>query len=159
MGRDYLTGPTQNEGIAFMIPSQAGSGFAFQRYGANVLEESFDLDSNQLIEKFTTTTTTTTTTTSKTTTVGQTIGLTVGNVLDEMMDLDLFNSDFDSIVGMEFSLSVGKVKTDLTWLDLEIYGDVNFTFQQQQRQQHQFNAVYCIFMEDLLGLGFKHTFK
>ena len=134
-----------------MIPSQAGSGFAFQRYGANVLEESFDLDSNQLIEKFTTTTTTTTTTTSKTTTVGQTIGLTVGNVLDEMMDLDLFNSD--SIIGMKFSLSVGKVKTDLTWLDLELSEDVNFTFQQQQRQQHHFNAVYCISMGDLSGLG------
>lgn len=71
MGRDYLTGPTQNEGIAFMIPSQASSGFAFQRYGANVLEESFDLDSDQLIEKFTTTTTTTTTTTSKTSTTVQ----------------------------------------------------------------------------------------
>jgi len=134
-----------------MIPPQASSGFTFLRIGANVTDDRFDLDSNQLIEKFTTTTTTTTTTTSKTTTVGQTIGLTVGNVLDEMMDLDLFNSD--SIIGMKFSLSVGKVKTDLTWLDLEIYGDVNHTFQQQQRQQHQFNAAYCIFMEDLLGLG------
>ena len=68
MGRDYLTGPSQNEGIAFMIPSQASSGFFFQRYGSNGLDESFYLDSNQLIEKFTTTTTTTTTTTSKTST-------------------------------------------------------------------------------------------
>ena len=153
MGRDYLTGPTQNEGIAFMIPSQASSGFAFQRYGANVLEESFDLQSDQLIEKFTTTTTTTTTTTSKTATVGQTIGLTVGNVLDEMMDLDLFNSDFDSRIGVKFSYSLGKVKTDLTWLDLEISEDVNFTFQQQRRLLHLFNAVYCIFMVVLLGPG------
>ena len=44
-------------------------------------------------------------------TVGQTIGLTVGNVLDEMMDLDLFNSDFDSMLRVTFSLPVGKVKT------------------------------------------------
>ena len=71
MGRDYLTGPSQNEGIAFMIPSQASSGFFFQRYGSNGLDESFYLDSNQLIEKFTTTTTTTTTTTSKTSTTEQ----------------------------------------------------------------------------------------
>ena len=65
-------------------------------------------------------------------TVGQTIGLTVGNVLDEMMDLDLFNSDFDSMIGVKFSNSLGKVKTDLTWLDLEISEDVYLTFQQQQ---------------------------
>ena len=55
---------------------------------------------------------------------------------------------------VKFSNSLGKVKTDLTWLDLEMSKDFNFTFQQQQRQQHQFNAVYCIFMVDLLGLGF-----
>ena len=87
-------------------------------------------------------------------TVGQTIGLTVGNVLDEMMDLDLFNSDFDSMIGVTFSLPVGKVKTDLTWLDLEISEEVNFTFQQQQRLLHLFNAVFCIFMVGSLGLGF-----
>ena len=69
MGRDYNQSPSNNDGIAFMIPSQAGSGFSFQKYGSNVADESFDLDSDQLIEKFTTTTTTTTTTTSKATTV------------------------------------------------------------------------------------------
>ena len=64
-------------------------------------------------------------------TVGQTIGLTVGNVLDEMMDLDLFNSDFDSMIGVTFSLPVGKVKTsskDLTWLDPKIFQLFIFNF-------------------------------
>lgn len=69
VGRDFNQNPSQNDGFAFMIPSQASAGFFFQKYGPNVIEESFALDSDQLIEKFTTTTTTTTTTTSKTITV------------------------------------------------------------------------------------------
>ena len=45
---------------------------------------------------------------------------------------------------------------DLTWLDPNVsgirYPRFLFIFQ-QQRQQHKFNAVYCIVIVDSLGLG------